>query len=100
MLIDVAGPELSENIAQLQPQMRKESDKIANDNIGIRHLLEAYANAGDVRVLRRASRLNTAVEQGLGDAEVIVVQVVLCGDGSSCLMAGKTTQMVPKFGIL
>lgn len=102
MLIDVAGPELSEHIKQLQPEMQKESDKIANDNINIRHLLEAYANAGDVTVLRRASKLNRVVEQGLGEAKgkAIVVRVVLCCDGSSSLMAGKTRKMVPTFGVV
>lgn len=71
--------------------------KIGTDNIVIRQLLTAIGTSGDSKVLRRVSKLNTVVEVALKDAKAIALRVVLCGDGSSKDMAGKTMAMVPEF---
>lgn len=65
----------------------------------MRYLMEVFANAGDVRVLQRTSRLNRLIEQRVGDAGAIVVRVVLCGDVSSCLVTKKAS-MGLKFGLV
>lgn len=88
ILIDLAGPDQSENMAQLQLQLCKESEKTTNHNI-VTTTLEVIGTGGDVRGLRRASRFNTVVQEALNDAKAIAGLDFLCGDGSSRYLAGQ-----------
>lgn len=96
MLLDVAGPELSENIEQLDGGMARDSVKIAQDNTCIRQLLFAIATGADLKVQKRGSKLNLLLFTFLESVTISpLLRVVVCGDGSQVEMVNKTMGMVP-----
>lgn len=100
LLIDVAGPGGSDNIAQLSQDMGRVSVRIANQNLWIRQLLQEVVagNEGGIALFKRASKLNTLVVNFLQDAGTpLAVRVVICADGSKVEMVNKTMTMVPAF---
>lgn len=97
LLIDVAGPEESENIAQLDAEMTRESSKIAQDNIYIRQLLQEVVAGNDIALYKRSSKLNSLVGGFLKDAgtpTAVSVRVVVCAESTNLT---RTLGMIPQF---
>lgn len=73
--------------------------KIEYGNISIPKLFEAIGTVWDLKALRHRFKLSKVVEAALGDRKAITLRVVLCGDGTSGDIVGKTMAMVPEFRI-
>lgn len=100
LLIDIAGPDQSDNFGQPDQDMGHDSMKILSDNICIRQLLQKFVAGDDYTLLKDSSKLNRLVVDFVKVASVVApvaVRVVLCGDGRSVEMVNKTMGMVPEF---